>query len=328
MSHLPPSSYILLIILSLSSPLAAAATFTVTNLDDSGAGSLRQAILNANAAAGDDTIAFQSGLSGTILLSSQIEPGNQNLTINGPGASVLAISGNNVTRIFAGNSMTLTINNLTLKNGRSSTGGAIYAGGTMTINQCVLSNNVSTGTGGAIDNLGTMTITNSILSGNSAGIRGGAIFNRSPTNEGLTIINSTLSGNSATAAGIYASGGGIYSGNSTVLTITNSTLSGNSATRIDGTGSDSGGVGGGIYFTGNKLTITNGTLSGNSANSPTCPTSQCSRGLGGGLYASDSNKKNNMSVLNSTFTGNAAVNDGGGIYVPYGTLTMGNTISL
>jgi hypothetical protein len=39
--------------------LVDAATFVVTSVGDSGAGSLRQAILNANASAGDDTILFQ-----------------------------------------------------------------------------------------------------------------------------------------------------------------------------------------------------------------------------------------------------------------------------
>src|SRR5262245_34743698 len=47
---------------------AQATTFTVTNLDDDGAGSLRQAIAAANGAAGADVIDFQAGLNGTIQL--------------------------------------------------------------------------------------------------------------------------------------------------------------------------------------------------------------------------------------------------------------------
>ena len=58
--------------IAAGSPLAGAATITVTNLDDAGAGSLRDAIGQANAAAGADTIRFQAGLSGVIPLASEI----------------------------------------------------------------------------------------------------------------------------------------------------------------------------------------------------------------------------------------------------------------
>ena len=58
------------LVLSLLNLPAGAATFTVTNLNNSGPGSLRQAILDANVAAGDDDIVFQSGLSGQITLTS------------------------------------------------------------------------------------------------------------------------------------------------------------------------------------------------------------------------------------------------------------------
>src|SRR5262249_37351883 len=68
-------------------------TFTVANLNDSGAGSLRQAIMDANAAAGADMIEFQ-GVSGTITLTSGQLKISDGLTINGPGMDVLAVSGN------------------------------------------------------------------------------------------------------------------------------------------------------------------------------------------------------------------------------------------
>jgi len=50
--------------------LPQAATFTITTTADTGAGSLRQAILGANAAAGDDTIDF--AVTGTITLVSAL----------------------------------------------------------------------------------------------------------------------------------------------------------------------------------------------------------------------------------------------------------------
>lgn len=85
---------------------AHAATFTVNNLNDSGSGSLRQAILNANGVTGDDLIVFQSGLSGTIALTTGLLLIDSNLTVNGPGTSQLAISGNDSFSIFVINSGT------------------------------------------------------------------------------------------------------------------------------------------------------------------------------------------------------------------------------
>ena len=69
------------------SPTADAATFTVTNLNDSGAGSLRQAIEDGNGAAGLDNVVFQSGVSGTILLTSgQLEISDSlTITMHGRG---------------------------------------------------------------------------------------------------------------------------------------------------------------------------------------------------------------------------------------------------
>lgn len=74
-------------------PAAGAQTFTVTNTDDAGAGSLRQAILDANANAGSDTITFAPEVTGTITLSSDLDHITESLTIVGPGSAVLTIDG-------------------------------------------------------------------------------------------------------------------------------------------------------------------------------------------------------------------------------------------
>ena len=58
-------------------------TFTVSNLNDSGAGSLRQAVLDANAHAGADQIAFASGLRGTITLTTGQLTITDSVTIDG-----------------------------------------------------------------------------------------------------------------------------------------------------------------------------------------------------------------------------------------------------
>ncbi len=238
-------------------------SFTVTTLNDGNSGSLRQAISNANANPGDDTIIFQNGLSGTITLTGGQLDITDSLTLNGPGANVLAISGNHSSRVFQihpGTNGTVTINGLTLKEGYDSGngGGGIYIDeGTVTINKSTLSDNsaadAGSSGGGGIRNYGSLTVSNSTLSGNTAGpdADGGAIRNsRTSSIAGaLTIYNSTLSGNSARfGGGILIDGG--------VVTVSNSTVSGNSASS-----------GGGIFFNGESgaLGLGNSIVAGNAA---------------------------------------------------------------
>lgn len=90
-----------------------AATSTVTNTNDGGAGSLRQAILDANASAGTDTITFS--ISGTITLSSTLPAINNDLMIDGTGQSII-VSGNNAVQVLVVNG-TLNLNALTIANG-------------------------------------------------------------------------------------------------------------------------------------------------------------------------------------------------------------------
>src|SRR5215216_4278535 len=102
---------------------AQALTYTVANTNDSAPGSLRQAILDANASSGvADTIDFDLSLSGpqTITLASQLPTitDGAELTIEG-GSADITLSGNNAVRVFmVGNSAKLTLNNLTVANGR------------------------------------------------------------------------------------------------------------------------------------------------------------------------------------------------------------------
>jgi hypothetical protein len=66
------------------------ATFVVTNLLDAGAGSLREAVTQANEAAGADTIRFAPALAGTIVLASGQLDVTGGLWIDGPSAAKLA----------------------------------------------------------------------------------------------------------------------------------------------------------------------------------------------------------------------------------------------
>jgi trimeric autotransporter adhesin len=268
-----------------------ATTFTVTNTYDSGTGSLRQALASAQ---NWDTIDLSS-LTGTINLTSGGLTINNCLTIVGPGANVLTVSGNNAYTVFTVNFGLLTISGLTIANGNGSQAGGIYnIGGTMTVSNSTFSGNSAPGAyGGGIYNLGTLTVSNSTFSGNSA-TSGGGIANYG----WVAVSNSTFSGNSATALG-----GAIFSlGNYSGMAVSNSTFSGNSATDY-----------GGAIFSGygGTVTVSNSTFSGNSAIY-----------WGGGIY----NENATLTLSNSTISGNSASRYGGGIYNTGGTVTTNNSI--
>ena len=112
--------------------------YHVTNLNDSGGGSLRQAILDANATSGPDQVTFQSSLSGQITLGSELPNVTEALDVLGPGAGALTVSGNNNSRIFylrpPVQGTPVTISGLTLTAGRPSSwdpvggrGGALFS---------------------------------------------------------------------------------------------------------------------------------------------------------------------------------------------------------
>ena len=155
---------------------------------------------------GPDQIVFAAGLTGELDLTGGQFTINQDLTITGASTGTV-INAQTLSRIFdvAGVGTDLTLQNLTLKNGRvADDGGAIrsLATGTTAINlvNCTLTINSTTGNsnaGGAIYALNSaVMVTNSTLSGNStagSNAYGGAI---SATNGAVTVTNSTLSGNS------------------------------------------------------------------------------------------------------------------------------------
>src|SRR5262245_30844029 len=138
-------------------------TFTVLNLADSGVGSLRQAVLDANANPGADAIDFGDGLLGTIPLSSGQLSITDSLAIDGPGADQLAVSGSHQSRIFSISSgATVAIAGLTITEGMAvgDGGGILNTGSTLTLDRVVLSGNhaIATagnanGRGGAIANM-------------------------------------------------------------------------------------------------------------------------------------------------------------------------------
>jgi hypothetical protein len=264
-----------------------AETYLVENTDDSGAGTLRAAIASANTNPGADTIEFDAGVTGTIVLASPLPQLADDVTITGPGAELVTVSGNSLVQpfsILSGSAVTLS--GLTIANGRSvglfGFGGGISNEGDLTVTDCVLANNHAELEGGAIANFGgSLVVSQSLLSGNTTDVDGvgAGISNVGDDNVTGTvlIIESTVTGNSAGFGGAVS--------NLDTMTIVRSTLSSNDAV-----------YGGAIDNTG-TLTVRNSTLSGNVANTS-----------GGAI---DNFTGGEAIVEFSTLTNNAAASGGG-----------------
>ena len=308
---MPPSSFALRVLicsllLCAIGKAAQATTITVINTNDSGPGSLRQALAVVN---DGDTIDFDPALNGqTILLTTAELAIAKNVTISGPGANLLAVSrdqnapGFRIFHVTSGH--TVTIQGLTITNGSTFDGfggaGIYNDHSNLTVNNCVVTANAvdHRTNGGGITNNGE-------LSGSAS----------------LTLNDSTISGNSVAPGGTASVGGGIYNyaiGGSVTVTINNSTISNNQAFQ-----------GGGIFNFGGVtnsvavLTINNSTLSGNFAD-------QYSGGI---VNLGDEGGQATLTVANCTFAGNSlSCCDGGAIFndgnnQPGGaTSEIGNTI--
>jgi hypothetical protein len=262
------------------------------------------------------------------------------VTIQGPGASVLTIDGGgSVTRPnkptnygYYGSDIVIngedsgqdrpsapqaagavTISGLTLTGARTENGAGINAYNTaLTVDNCVITGNYAYDSGGGIYIGGyssTLTVSNSTISNNFAYYDGGGVATRGAA---ITIDQSSLTGNSAKY------GGGVFVNNGGALTITASTISNNRAR----TGSYSfyfygneytiyaGGFGGGVYLSRTALTISGSSITGNTADR-----------LGGGIFSDD-----DASLSNSTISGNSANYAGGMMNFGYASLSN-STIS-
>lgn len=299
---------------ALAGGAAGAATFEVSNLDDAGAGSLRQALLDANAAAGADIVTFQAGLTGTITLTTGELAITGSVDLQGPGAAALTVSGNNASRVFYVDNeselLDVTISGLTVTGGNASIGAGILDWGeNLTLDNVVITGNTATGQGGGLEVIAgfgnpapfSVTIRDSVLSGNTAESGGGAAFYLDSADRRATVLiqDSVISDNGVAAAEA-ANGGGIFipwlHGD---VTIERSTVSGNDAEGVGG------GIAGGSLSAGSSLTIRDTTISGNTAES------------GGGLAVEF--LYGLFQLENSTISGNEAVGDpasaGGGVFL-------------
>jgi hypothetical protein len=256
-------------------------TFTVLNLDDSGDGSLRQAVLAANVNPGPDAIEFADGLSGTIPLTTGQLSITDSLTIDGPGAGLLAVSGSGQSRVFnISGGPNVAIDGLTIKEGLAAGdgGGILNSGSALSLAGVVLSGNQAVGAprgsgrGGAIANVAaaTLIVTDTLFTQNEArgGDGGGQGFAGGILNlaSRLTVSRSAFIGNQALggAGGGAARGGGIDTSNATDVAISDSAFIGNQAIGGDG-GNIGFGRGGGLYNAAGTVMVENSTFLGNLA---------------------------------------------------------------
>ena len=184
---------------------AWAAVDTVTSLSGSATtpGSLGYEIANASSG---DSIVFQNGLSGTITLSSAITV-SQDLTITGPGAGQLAVSGGGQSQIFDVTAPTVLVSGLTVTD---AAGGAVIVNpsvpGSLTVSAMTFSDDTASGgDGGAIDQesgVETMTVAGSTFTDDAASF-GGAIWDKGSL---ISVSNSIFTRDSATNdGGVYYS---------------------------------------------------------------------------------------------------------------------------
>jgi len=288
----------------LAAAPVGAGTFVVSNQQDSGAGSLRQAILGANAGGGGSIIF--SKVTGAIGLSSSLPALTANVNVIGPGTNVLKVSGSNCFSLFTVSAGTsCLIMNLTIADGYASSspfaagyGSGVANFGSLGLENCVVSNCTANETlGGAIYNAGTLAMANCLIinsgsGGYSSEIEGGGIYNSS----NLTAASCVILNCRATR------GGGIYNQG-------NSLLANCLVEACDNDESE--GDGGGIYNLAGSVTLS------------ACSVSACNAGWWGGAIASWATL-----IMTNTVIANSTGLEGGGLYLGDGNcLAYGCTIS-
>ena len=192
-------------------PVSAATSRVATNTNVDGAGSFRRAILNAD---DGDTITFDASAFNPANGPYTITTGTlgdlairKSLTIDGPGAAILTISGGDRSRVFdiADYRAQVTIRDLTIANGEALRGAGILNSATLTLSNVVIRDNHATGDGGGIFNngslfgFGVLKILSSTIMDNRADGSGGGLENAYTAKTKL--ILSTVSGNRASRGG-------------------------------------------------------------------------------------------------------------------------------
>ena len=280
---------------SLSALLPLAHGGTVTNCNDSGAGSLRAVIA---ASASGDTIGFDTAAmscSTITLTTGQLQIDVQTLTLQGP--NTITIDGGHASRVIndgilsGDHTRKLTISGLKIANGTLLTPGSGFA------------------LGGCIASSGDVTLSGAIVTGCYArnplgGAAGGGIYASTLHMQNSTISNSVVYAGAGTNSAAY--GGGAYVNGDTV--IVSSTISGNQ-TKVANSSIPH--AGGGFRSFANYVGVVATSITGNSS------------GTGGGLWVSSST----IQIDRSTISGNGATNSVGGAFIDAAWPAGGATIS-
>jgi hypothetical protein len=290
------------------------APITVTNNLDSGPGSLRAAITQANTDNANDAITFAAGLTGqTIQLLSALPAITSAMTIQGPGTPNLTVSGNNMFQVFnvapttAGAAVTLSGLTIAQGNAAGNGGGVLNNNASLTLSNDVLTANVATGDGGGVFSTGAsavLTVTNTTFGSNRA--TGASSVGAGLANEAGSTAN--LSGTTFAYNVAQNNGGAAFSGKGAVaLALTNCTLVGNTSTA---------GFGGGLSVGAGNLTVNDSTITNNLGGSTAAGANSGGISFSGGMFTLN----NTVVAQNAASSGPdpdvfGAVNTGAGNFI-------------
>ena len=278
-------------------PAVPNATLTVLNANDSGAGSLRQAVAAANPG---DTIVFTPTLAGQIIALTSGEIAiDKAITIDGAAAPGVAVSGGDLSRVFNASIGPLTLNNLIMQHGYvAGDGGAVFVNGDVVLSQAAILSSTAEHSGGGLYVAGVATLTNTNLISNTAlgpwnpwgsgekSAGGGAYFSATVSLSGGRFEHNQ-------AAGV---GGGLFV--QQALTLSGTQIISNTAALS----------GGGAHVLG-AVSAVNGWFERNQSNG----------GGGGGALRSGE-----LTLINTVFLSNTTSRDGGGALVAGSPGSSGN----